>query len=172
MRTLTLAAALLILSGCVSASGASHESPEPVPSFVAVLVDGRASAELRRVIIDRFVPPLRPRARPIVAVPAPRSVRVDRGVVQGSASRSGRASWYNDGAGLYAAVHSWRWGDRRYRLTVCRADDLERCVIVTVRDYCQCYVGTSRERVIDLSPDAFSRLAPLSRGVIKVTVSW
>jgi hypothetical protein len=36
-------------------------------------------------------------------------------------------------------------------------------VTVTVRDFCQCYVGTAQERAIDLSRDAFRRLAPIAR---------
>jgi hypothetical protein len=79
----------------------------------------------------------------------------------------GTASYYDDGPGLYAAVHSYKWGDPRYPVRVCYES---RCVTVTVRDYCQCYVGTSDERIIDLSPQAFARLAPLGLGLIKVTV--
>ena len=45
-----------------------------------------------------------------------------------------------------------------------------RCVTVTLSDFCSCYAGTDSERLIDLSPDAFSRLAPLSRGLVRVTV--
>lgn len=82
----------------------------------------------------------------------------------------GVASWYDDGPGLYAAVHSYEWGDPRYKLEVCRADNLEVCVTVTVRDHCQCYVGERRERAIDLSPSAFKRLAPLSAGLVRVVL--
>ncbi len=42
------------------------------------------------------------------------------------------------------------------------------CVRVTLIDWCAC----KGERVIDLYGDAFRRLAPLSRGVIKVKVDW
>jgi rare lipoprotein A (peptidoglycan hydrolase) len=78
---------------------------------------------------------------------------------------TGEASWYDDGPGLYAAVHSYRFGDPRYSVEVCRADNDEVCVTVTVRDHM-----ANRERVVDLSPAAFSRLAPLSQGVVQVTV--
>jgi hypothetical protein len=60
----------------------------------------------------------------------------------------------------------WHFGDARYQLTVCLRHS-SSCVTVTVRDFCGCPGG----RVIDLSPSAFRRLAPLSRGVIFVTVS-
>jgi rare lipoprotein A (peptidoglycan hydrolase) len=47
-----------------------------------------------------------------------------------------------------------------------------RSVRVRLSDWCQCYFRTSRERVIDLSPAAFERLAPLSKGLVKVSVTW
>lgn len=83
--------------------------------------------------------------------------------------QTGTASWYDDGPGLYAAVNSFRWGDDPYDLTVCLRDG-SKCVTVTVRDHCQCHVGTPKERLIDLSPAAFRRLGPLSRGLLRVTV--
>ena len=78
---------------------------------------------------------------------------------------------------MYAAVGRWRWGDKPFRLRVCRKDAATKCVIVVVRDYCgSCKEGlkkpwTSRSRAIDLSPTAFSLLAPLGRGVLAVTIT-
>lgn len=104
---------------------------------------------------------LPPRATPVV---------VGVGIVPGAPRDvlEGVATWYDDGAGHYAAVHSYRWGDPTYQVRVTYGS---RSTIVTVRDHCACYHGTSRERVIDLSPAAFDDLAPLSRGVIKVVVT-
>ncbi len=85
------------------------------------------------------------------------------------ARQRGVASYYDDGPGLYAAVPTYFWGDPRYQLTVC--DDEGDCVTVTVRDHCNCYVGTSDERMIDLSPAAFAALEPISRGVMYVTIT-
>jgi hypothetical protein len=79
--------------------------------------------------------------------------------------RTGIASWYRDGAGLYAAVPGWRWGDRPYRVSVC-ARHSDACVTVTVRDFCGC----PDRRLIDLSAEAFRRLAPLSLGLVRVSV--
>ena len=79
----------------------------------------------------------------------------------GSILEAGEASWYDDGPGLYGAVHSFRWGDTPYAVEVCA----DVCVTVTVRDHM-----ANRERAIDLSPEAFSRLAQLSRGVVQVTL--
>ncbi len=84
------------------------------------------------------------------------------------ARQRGVASYYDDGPGLYAAVPSYSFGDPRYQITVC--DDEGDCVEVTVRDHCNCYVGTADERMIDLSPAAFAALEPLSRGVMYVTI--
>lgn len=80
--------------------------------------------------------------------------------------RTGIATWYRDPrkSGLYAAVPGWHWGDTPYRLRVCGG---RGCVTVTVSDACGCPGG----RIIDLSPLAFSRLAPLSKGVLRVTVT-
>lgn len=84
----------------------------------------------------------------------------------------GTATWYCGSrctrgypGGLYAAAGSelrtGAWRGRR--VTVCAG---ERCVRVTLIDTCAC----KGERIIDLYADAFRQLAPLSRGVLKVTV--
>jgi rare lipoprotein A (peptidoglycan hydrolase) len=86
------------------------------------------------------------------------------GVSPQATPRSGTASWYG-AAGRVAAVPGW--DHRPYRVRVCAG---ARCVVVRVQDWCGCYVGTSRERIIDLSRSAFLELAPLSRGVIRVTL--
>lgn len=79
-------------------------------------------------------------------------------------SITGIASWYDAGPGLYAAVPTWRWGDEPYRVRVTAG---HRSVVVTVLDFCGCPGG----RVIDLSADAFARLAPLSAGLVRVTIT-
>jgi len=43
-------------------------------------------------------------------------------------------------------------------------------VVVRLTDWCQCYRGENRERLVDLSDDAFARLAPLMAGVVRVRV--
>lgn len=65
---------------------------------------------------------------------------------------------------LFAAMWEVPFGSR-YR--VCRADQPSRCVVVAIWDR-----GPARrlKREIDLGKRAFSRLAPLSAGVIRVTV--
>ena len=73
-------------------------------------------------------------------------------------------SW--GGKAKLGAVQSFRWGDRPYTVTVCLRDDPERCVAVRVVSHCAC-----GRTLIDLSPYAFTRLAPLRLGRIHVTVS-
>ena len=91
-----------------------------------------------------------------------------------SRSVRGTATWYcgsrctrGHPGGLYAAAGSelrvGDWRGRRVRVTAGG-----RSVVVTLIDTCAC----RGERVIDLYGDAFRRLAPLSRGVVRVTVSW
>jgi rare lipoprotein A (peptidoglycan hydrolase) len=82
----------------------------------------------------------------------------------------GRASWYDNGGGLYAAAGpALRHGNwRGSKVRVCNT---YRCVTVRLTDWCQCYRNTRTERVIDLSRSAFSRLSPLTRGLTKVTIT-
>lgn len=105
-----------------------------------------------------------------------------------TSSLTGRASWYcragrsicmyahpdGPGADLYAAAgprlrqalgSNWR----NQRVTVSANG---RSVTVVLADWCQCSKGTSSEKAIDLYADAFTRLAPLSSGVVRVQIAW
>lgn len=73
------------------------------------------------------------------------------------------------GGALVGAVRSFSSGDTPYRVEVCTVDG-GRCVTVRVVSYCACGTRHGKPTLIDLSPAAFRRLAPLSRGVIDVTV--
>jgi hypothetical protein len=77
----------------------------------------------------------------------------------------GTATWYSNGPGIYAAAGpALRHGHWRGRsVQVCTHS---RCLTVRLTDWCRCGGG----RVIDLSPAAFARLAPLSRGTVRVEV--
>lgn len=87
-----------------------------------------------------------------------------------AAVTSGIASYYADPAApqgsLYAAMPGYRDGHPFY-VVVRRGS---RSVRVKVITQCQCYRHRFDERIIDLSWTAFSRLAPLSRGLVIVTV--
>lgn len=76
--------------------------------------------------------------------------------------RFGIASWYDAGAGLYAALPGpWRAGRH---VLVCGPD--RSCLSLPVVTSCGCPGG----RLIDLSADAFRRFAPLSAGLVRVSV--
>ena len=73
----------------------------------------------------------------------------------------------------YAAVGTWKWGDKPYKIMVCRADNTTRCVVVVVRDYClgaEAALQGRGNRAVDLSPKAFLTLAPLKIGVVHVII--
>lgn len=78
-------------------------------------------------------------------------------------SESGRASWYG-AEGLTAAHKTLPFG------TVVRVTNTAngRSVNVVIRDRGPFVKG----RIIDLSDDAFSRIAPLGSGIAKVTIRW
>ena len=75
----------------------------------------------------------------------------------------GVASWFSIGRGLYAAMPGYRDGTR----VLARVSAGGRSVVVRVITQCGCPNG----RVIDLSPEAFRAFAPLSRGIVKVSVA-
>lgn len=85
---------------------------------------------------------------------------------------TGRATWYGArgmiaaaGPGLRQALGpGWRG-----RAVLVRAGD--RSIVVRLTDWCACFGrNPAKERIIDLSDDAFAKLAPLSAGVIVVSV--
>lgn len=87
----------------------------------------------------------------------------------GTVAIGGTATWYDGPAGHAAAGPGLRdalgsdW--RGQRVTVCHESP---CVSVILSDWCLCR-GT---RLVDLDDASFARLAPLSRGVIAVSVEY
>jgi hypothetical protein len=113
-----------------------------------------------------------PSAPPLLVTPAPTAKPTakptPKPVAQLGHSVRGTATWYADPrkSGVYAAAGPpLRVGDWRGRLVTVSAGGVSFRVVLS--DWCAC-----RDRVIDLSPRAFARLAPLSRGVVTVTVRW
>ena len=84
---------------------------------------------------------------------------------------TGRASWYEYVPGGAAAGPKLRAllgkGWRGSKVQVCADGD---CVTVTLSDWCQCYKGEKRERIIDLDVRSFAALADPSAGLVRVTV--
>jgi len=84
---------------------------------------------------------------------------------------TGTASWYDWHLRQAAAGPRLRallgrdWKGKTVK--VCASG---HCTLVRLTDWCQCFKGTARERLIDLDDRAFAALAPLSRGVLRVKV--
>lgn len=90
---------------------------------------------------------------------------------------SGNATWYccSRGWGNLAVVALPGALGGHYRpppairfVTICA----DRCVVLPVVDYCNCYWGTASQKVADLSPAAWAAITDrsLSAGVVYVTV--
>jgi hypothetical protein len=107
-----------------------------------------------------------------------KSAKVSAPPLSGTAV-SGKATWYccsRDWRGQAVVALPGALGGHykapptSYYVTVCA----DRCVVLPVVDYCGCYWGTSRQRVADLSPEAWAAVtdSALSRGVVSVTVHF
>jgi len=194
-RPLGVALALAVLTSPVVAGESSHEPlawvavPTSGPSLAYVDMDA-SRAGWRVSGIDVDVPPLRPTRLPRPSVVLPdnpprveqhRAIRAgdhpSTGGVRASVSLTGTASWFcGHGSsctagypgGLYAAAGpALRKGDWRGRVVTVGAVGSSHTIRVTLIDWCAC-----PHRLLDLYSDAFSRLAPLSRGLLNVTVTW
>lgn len=108
----------------------------------------------------------------------PRSAKVSAPPLSGTVV-SGTATWYCCSKGwrgqAVVALPGALGGHydsppAAFSVTVCA----DRCVVLPVVDYCGCYWGTSRQRVADLSPEAWAAVtdSALSRGVVSVTVHF
>ena len=110
-------------------------------------------------------------ARPPFDQPEPKVETIAKPRPEAEARLTGTASWYDYVPGGAAAGPALRSalgkGWRGQTVSVCAEGD---CVRVMLSDWCQCYWKQPRERLIDLDVRSFARLAPTSRGVIKVTV--
>lgn len=102
-------------------------------------------------------------ASPLLHAPA----RVDSTALAGGApALSGIASWYNAPTIHDAAAGPpLRVGNWRGRLVTVRYGS--RSVVLRLTDWCQC-----PRRLIDVDDQAFKQLAPLSKGLLKVTVTF
>lgn len=99
-----------------------------------------------------------------VLEPAVPQQRVVGTVLGGHGSQAGEASWYDaPGTGFTAAHPSLAYGTKVTVTNVATGES----VVVTINDR-----GPFGGRVIDLSPEAFSALAPLGQGVMQVRLSW
>ncbi len=130
-------------------SYATPRSAQQVPVPSAALTGAPQGATRDRPWVDQYGGP-----RSGITAAAPQLI-------------TGQATWYGTGPGRghAAAGSELRTGDWRGRhVEVCHGD---RCVGVVLDDWCAC----GGARIIDLSDEDFARLAPLSAGVISVTVT-
>ncbi len=81
----------------------------------------------------------------------------------GTVEIGGTATWYDYHEGQAAAGPALRIGDwRGSTVRVCA----QTCIVVRLTGACWC----KGDRIIDLDDADFAKLAPLSRGVVSVTV--
>lgn len=123
-----------------------------------VMVNGRVAST--SVIGERVVRP------PVDEVrrSGPAGTAIPQGMAGGHEA-SGQATWYDPPWSGYTAASPWIPFGTHVRVT-----DLAtgRTVIVVIDDRGPFSPG----RIIDLSPEAFSVLSPLGRGVLDVRISW
>ena len=109
-------------------------------------------------------------AAPVRPSRTPSPEPVPRAPARGPVLR-GVATWFDSPAGVSAAGPALRAalgsGWRGRTVTVCAG---ERCVETVLGDWCACGDRPGGPTVIDLHAPIFAALAPLSRGVIAVTV--
>jgi hypothetical protein len=86
-----------------------------------------------------------------------------------TASMTGTASWFASPIGVSAAGPALRAAlGGSWRGTVVTVTANGFAVRTQLGDFCQCYGS----RVIDLDRAIFAALAPLSQGLMEVTISW
>ena len=201
MRTVVFAAAMAVIVP-MSVRSATPVPPETrrllaaAEGSASTLDRGPAGREssallsLQELTSPIGVEDLQPSAQPAVAPATPRvsygSIVRPRAPVQivappvGGTAISGRATWY-------CCTLGWR-GEAVVALpgalgghydpppagsyvTICA----DRCARLPVVDYCDCYWGTSAEKVADLSPEAWAAVSDANRyvvGVIAVTLHF
>ena len=201
VRTVVFAAAMAVIVP-LSVRSATPLPPETRRLLAAAdgpastLDRGQAGRESSALLsLQELAPPigvedLQPSAQPAPGVVTPKvsygSVARPRVPVQivaapvGGAAISGRATWYCCSAGwrgeAVVALPGALGGHydappASTYVTVCA----DRCARLPVVDYCDCYWGTTSEKVADLSPEAWAAISDANRyvvGVVAVTIHF
>lgn len=175
-RTRTLAIAFLIgiligfVGGSASRAGVHSQGFSSPVAMVATPAPAAVTFSDTRAA---------PADTPAPATPSPTA---DPGARRSSRSTprpilSGYATWYATGPGCLCAAagplvrQSLGAGWRGASVTVCGIHG-DVCERVTLVDFCACGPRHGEPTLLDLSDEAFVLLAPLSVGVIAVTVRW
>lgn len=92
--------------------------------------------------------------------------------VQAGGPVTGIASHYGPGFGAAMPFCTWTYRHAHgCGSMLVTSLDTGRSAVVPIIDYCQCYVGTPNERIIDLQWDVVTALGlDLSRGLYRVTI--
>lgn len=165
---LGVALGFLIAHATLAASRGAAQAGSPRPATPAAHSAGPGLLPEAPQILEPVLTTPSSAPRPAVELPDPELVTITpRPVVVQPPSHgaTGPASWYDWRPGEAAAGPALRVGAWRGRLvTVCAS----RCIQVRLTDFCGCPGG----RVIDLDDASFRVLAPLSRGIVDVRVTW
>lgn len=148
---------IVVASCCLPAVGVVQRPYKP------------SEASMAPVVVSEPTPTRTPPLRGVITAITGPTPRPDPAPPQGRRT-SGKATWYccTKGYGeneMVAAAGSelriGKWRGRKVTVTTGGTS-----IQVTLVDWCLC----KGSRIIDLQPAAFRKLAPLSRGVINVTV--
>ncbi len=139
-------------------------------SFTAAASGKTAAARTGTPVLPGNLATSVPTQKPKPLVPlAAKASRVARGVTATGHSLAGSATWYRWRLGQAAAGPRLRAALGRYwrgKYVVVHANG--RAVRLRLTDWCSCGYA----RIIDADSRAFAVLAPLSKGVQRVSVTW